>query len=143
MAKIILTGDGQSFELEDEIAKDDSLLTPVVKSMSPAYTNPIFRRETKGDVLTVHVSKQAGTKGGAIEVLSEAEESRGAVARTRERMDALARRRRLSVNRALEFYPEVEAAVAEATNELNIIRRALNVLSNSQSVSPGYVPEGF
>jgi hypothetical protein len=145
MAKIILTGDGQEIPVEDEIAKDDELLRSVVKSISPAYSNPTFRRETKaGGELVVHVSKQAGTKGaGAVEFLLAADASPGPVVLMRGRMDRLSKRRRLSVNAALSMEAEVSDAVAHASNDRRLVLRAVSVLYSCEGVPSRYVPEGF
>ncbi|PYS47399.1 MAG: hypothetical protein DMF68_16070 [Acidobacteria bacterium] len=144
MAKIILTGDGQSFDVEDEIAKDDGLLRSVVKSISPAYTTPIFRRETKGDILTVHVSKQAGTKGaGALDTLINAPETINPVEAMRERMDTLARKRRLSVKTAIKMEGEVRAAITASQVEQGITTRAISILLSSEGVASDYIPIGF
>lgn len=144
MAKVTLTGDGQSFDIEDEIAKDDELLRSVVKSVSPAYTNPVFRRETKDNVLTVHVSKQAGTKGaGALEVLINMPEEQTAVAAMRARMDTLARGRRLTIPAALALEPEVRAVVGAGHVEREILRTAVRQLLLSESVPSPVVPSGF
>lgn len=144
MAKIILTGDGQSFPLEDEIARDDDLLKSVVKSVSPAYTNPTFRRETKDGELIVHVSKQAGTKGGgALEVLIAAPEERGPVEIMRERMDKMARRRELTVDTALKMEREVRDALAAGHDERMLLIHAFNTMALSEQVEADYVPTGF
>lgn len=144
MATVILTGDGQSFPIEDEIARDDELLRQVVKSVSPAYTNPTFRRETKDNALIVHVSKQAGTKGaGALDALKAAPEQQTTLAVMRAHLDKLERGKRLTVDAALELEPQVRAAVAASHGEREILRRAVKKLLQSESVPSPFVPAGF
>jgi hypothetical protein len=144
MARIILTAEGQEFDLEDEVARDDELLRQWVKSVAPAYANPTFKRDTKAEVLTVSVSKQAGTKGYiALDVLDAAPEDRGPVAALRARMDSLAVRRRLTVRRAAEMEPEVLAAVETSEQYGKAVRLALDLLDDSGGVPASYVPEGF
>ena len=144
MAKVVLTGDGQSFDIEDEIAKDDELLRSVVKSVSPAYTNPTFRRETKEGVMAVHVSKQAGTKGaGAIDALKSLPEEQSPLVALRAQMDELARQGRLTIDSAFELEPQVREAVAASHSEREILRRAVRKLLSSETVPSPFVPTGF
>jgi hypothetical protein len=66
MAKVILTTDGQEFDIEDEIAADDDLLKSVLKSSYPQLGDPELKRENKNGLMTVRVTKRAGPKGSAV-----------------------------------------------------------------------------
>lgn len=65
--------DGQSFELEDEMAAKDDTLRAALKVAYPDAANATFERTggTEGKPLVVKVVKRAGTKGLA--AVSEAE----------------------------------------------------------------------
>lgn len=65
MAKIQMP-DNQSFELDDEMAKDDATLRAALKAAYPDAANATFERSggKDGKPLVVKVVKKAGTKGG-------------------------------------------------------------------------------
>jgi hypothetical protein len=64
MAKIVMP-DGQSFQLDDEIAQEDNSLRAALKVAYPDAANATFTREggKDGKQLVVKVAKKAGTKG--------------------------------------------------------------------------------
>lgn len=63
MALIKLPADGQEFELDDEIAKDDETLKRALTPVYPDAANATFQRSEKNGVMTITVVKRAGTKG--------------------------------------------------------------------------------
>lgn len=64
MATIILPANGQSLnDIPDYIASDDQLLRDMLVPMLPDLANATFERKEVNGVLTVTVSKRAGTKG--------------------------------------------------------------------------------
>ncbi len=63
MAQIILSGDGMTIDIEDEIAKSDELLKRALSPHYPDLANAFISREEKDGLLKVTVSKRAGPKG--------------------------------------------------------------------------------
>lgn len=63
MAQIILSGDGMTIDIEDEIAKSDELLKRALSPHYPDLANAFISREEKDGSLKVTVSKRAGPKG--------------------------------------------------------------------------------
>ncbi|HEX2913720.1 MAG TPA: hypothetical protein VH186_23145 [Chloroflexia bacterium] len=63
MAQIILSGDGMTIEIEDEIARSDDLLKRALSPHYPDLANAFISREEKDGLLKVTVSKRAGPKG--------------------------------------------------------------------------------
>lgn len=59
--------DGQSFEMEDNIAGTDDLLRDALRVAYPDAATAEFRRSTKGERKIVKVVKKAGTKGASFE----------------------------------------------------------------------------
>jgi hypothetical protein len=65
MAQIILSGDGQTIEVPDDIARSDELLKRALAPHYPDLANAKIIREEKDGLIKVTVSKQAGPKGCA------------------------------------------------------------------------------
>ncbi len=64
MATISLPANGQTLtDIPDYIASDDQLLRDLLSPTMPDLASATFERKTVGDLLTVTVSKKAGTKG--------------------------------------------------------------------------------
>jgi hypothetical protein len=63
MAQIILSGDGLTIEIEDEIARSDDLLKRALSPHYPDLANALISREEKEGILKVTVSRRAGPKG--------------------------------------------------------------------------------
>ncbi len=63
MAQIILSGDGLTIEIEDEIARSDDLLKRALSPHYPDLANALISREEKDGLLKVTVSRRAGPKG--------------------------------------------------------------------------------
>jgi hypothetical protein len=63
MAQIILSGDGVTIELEDEIARSDELLKRALSPHYPDVANALISRQEKDNLLKVTISKRAGSKG--------------------------------------------------------------------------------
>lgn len=65
MANISLPANGQTLtDIPDYIANDDQLLRDLLSPTMPDLANATFERKTTDGLLTVTVSKRAGTKGG-------------------------------------------------------------------------------
>jgi hypothetical protein len=63
MAQIILSGDGMTIEIEDEIARSDAMLKRALAPHYPDLANALITREEKDGLLKVTISKRAGPKG--------------------------------------------------------------------------------
>lgn len=55
--------DGQTFEIEDEIAKDDDLIRRALTPFYPGASNSTISRVMENDRLVIEVTKKAGSKG--------------------------------------------------------------------------------
>lgn len=64
MANVILTADGQTLEIDDEIAGKDDLLRKALAPSYPDIANADLKRSTVNGTMEVRVTKRAGTKGG-------------------------------------------------------------------------------
>lgn len=62
-AKVILSADGQSLDLDDSIAGDDTLLRQALVAFYPQMATAKIERTTVDGQMRVTVSKQAGPKG--------------------------------------------------------------------------------
>ncbi len=65
MAQIILSGDGISITIDDEIARSDDLLKRALAPHYPDLANAQITREEKDGRLKVTLSKRAGPKGNS------------------------------------------------------------------------------
>lgn len=63
MAKVILSAEGQTLDLPDEIAGDDTKLRQALVTYYPQLATAKIERITSEAGLQVTVSKQAGPKG--------------------------------------------------------------------------------
>ena len=148
MARIILTADGQEFDVEDEIAEDDDLLKSVLKSFSPQLGDPELKRERKGDVLTVRVTKRAGPKGSSavlVELLAEPEVENKGVTINR-RLDNL-RARPFGPKAFVASVTKLEGDILSALEAAKSDFKAVAETSGSLRAAPGehalFVPVGF
>jgi hypothetical protein len=67
MAQIILSGDGLTIEIPDEIAQNDDLLKRALAPHYPDLANALITREEQDGLLKVTLAKRAGPKGSAQE----------------------------------------------------------------------------
>jgi hypothetical protein len=63
MAKVILSAEGQTLDLPDDLASDDQKLRQALVAYYPQLATAKIERADRDGVMTVTVSKQAGPKG--------------------------------------------------------------------------------
>lgn len=61
--RAVLDIEGQQVEVPLDIARDDDKLRRTLSPLFPGAANARFERKEEGDMLTVRVIKQLGTKG--------------------------------------------------------------------------------
>jgi hypothetical protein len=141
MAKVKI--EGQTLELDDEIAQDDDLLRAALQPSWPDAKTAQFTRTKNGDTLTVQVTKKAGTKGNLIDALLTAKEGVN---------PAIAMSRRIAAMQAAgEIDPvwmealrtEMIAAADLAERYLNATQLTLRDLEAAPAVAGGEIPVGF
>lgn len=147
MAKVILTADGQEFDIEDEIAKDDDLLKSVLKSFAPQLGDPELKRESKDGVLTVRVTKRAGPKGSAvIEALAAAESYENPSVIVNRKIDLLREcpfGPKAFVARVMKMEGDIISALQTAKSDAEATSSAVKALYSATGEHASYVPVGF
>jgi hypothetical protein len=143
MARIKLPADGQEFDLEDEIAKDDETLRRALSPVYPDAANATFTRKTEGGVMTVTVAKRAGTKGGAADALLAAPEYASGTSRVEAKLAAMRERGPVTFAEIRAMGGEIEKAVAEDRGGWQAVRQALRSLSDAAPQASSSVPTGF
>lgn len=148
MATINLPANGQTLtDIPDYIASDDQLLRDLLSPTMPDLASATFERKTVGDLLTVVVSKKAGTKGYR-EMATIIEQFAAAapyenpayriaceIAAMQERGAAWAEVKAIS--------KQIDTALSAGRNEDNAISKAVAVLEESEAVALQTVPVGF
>lgn len=147
MAKVILTADGQEFDIEDEIAADDELLKSVLKSSYPQLGDPELKRETKGGVVTVRVTKRAGPKGSAVldELrAAEARENPGlTINRTLDDLRARPFGAKAFVVKVTGMERDILAALQVAKEDSKAVAASTGSLRDASGEHALFVPVGF
>lgn len=145
MAKIQMP-DNQSFELDDDIAKDDATLRAALKAAYPDAANATFERSggKDGKPLVVKVVKKAGTKGGGVipDLLAAPHYENEAVVMAR-RLDEMSSRRGLTWERAQGMSEEITAAAEAGAASLDSIATSRDVLARADAQASMVIPVGF
>ena len=145
MAKIQMP-DNQSFELDDEMAKDDATLRAALKAAYPDAANATFERSggKDGKPLVVKVVKKAGTKGSGIipDLLAAPAYENEAVAMAR-RLHEMSGRKTLTWERALGMSEEITAAAEAGAASLDSIATSREVLTQADAQTSMILPVGF
>lgn len=142
-AKVLI--EGQTIELDEEIAGDDETLRAALKPAWPDAANATFVRTTKDGVMTVKVVKKAGTKGTSAIVadLLLAPEQINPVLVMQRRLAQMESNRTVSHLQMLNLKPEIERAVEEGRAELGAVSGAKDALLEAQTEAGSCVPLGF
>ena len=143
MAKVVI--EGQTVELDEDIAKDDESLRAALKVAWPDAANATFTRETRDGNLTVKVIKKAGTKGGGVvhAALFEAPERINPALVMQRRLAGLDAGETSSHLQILALRTEIERAVRDGRAEIEAVSSAKRVLLQAQPEAGNCVPLGF
>lgn len=160
MAQIILSGDGMTIEIEDEIARSDDLLKRALSPHYPDLANALISREEKDGVLRVTVSKRAGPKGS-----NQADYSAGlnqVVLSLNEASDYLnpalalawqiysqyhsasnTGEQVLTLDNQLTLQNQISEAILEGEEEALQVKKAIDLLKTTPPAPSNRVPQGF
>lgn len=146
MAKIILTADGQEFEIEEEIAADDELLKSVLRSSNPALGDPEIKRETKNGQMIVRITKRAGPKGASpvLDAIAAAPEVLNPASSLQGRLDGMrAGGPQVFVAQVLKLEGDILSGLREAAADSRAVCATLERLRLSAGEPARSVPVGF
>lgn len=143
MAKIKLPADGQEFELDDEIAKDDATLRKALTPVYPDAATATFQRSQKDNVLTVTVIKKAGTKGGVIESLLKAPGYTNEVYAMKQKLAEMDSQSALTFDRIKEMEDEIEKALTSGEEASDQVAASMQVLVSAEPQASLSTPIGF
>ncbi len=160
MAQIILSGDGMTIEIEDEIARSDDLLKRALSPHYPDLANALISREEKDGVLKVTVSKRAGPKGSfqadgktstnrVVLALEEAPDYLNpalALAwqlRSRKVSGVSTGEDGLTLDEQLALQHQIKEAVREGEEQALQVKKALELLKAAPGMPSYRLPEGF
>ena len=139
--------EGQTIDLEDEIAESDDLLRAALQASWPDAKTATFtrsdKRKEKGGKLVVTVTKKAGTKGALIEALFAAPETINPAIEMSRRISRLQHAGEIGPTLIAKLMPEISAAVALGARDLSAGAAALRDLSKAPSVASEELPLGF
>ena len=143
MAKIQMP-DNQSFELDDSIAGDDSLLRGALAAAYPDAANATFERSggKDGKPLVVKVTKKAGTKGAhavIADLLAAPEYVNPAVA-MQQKIGAMGDVSHLEM---LAMKSEIETAVERGGADLRYGYDVEKALIDTPAIAGNSIPRGF
>jgi hypothetical protein len=141
MAKVKI--EGQTLELDDEIAQDDDLLRAALQPSWPDAKTAQFTRTKNGDTLTVQVTKKAGTKGNLIDALLTAKEGVNPAIAMSRRIAEMQAAGELGPERIAELTPEIGAAADLAERDLRAASVTRNDLFEAAPIPSSTIPMGF
>ena len=131
--------DGQSFELDDSIAGDDSLLREALRAAYPDAANATFDRKTNG---VVKVVKKAGDKGGVVaELLATPEQLNPAIV-MQQRVAQIQAQPNATLT-LLRMAGEIERAVELGRAEIGDVEKAQKVLRKAEPQAGSFILVGF
>lgn len=160
MAQIILSGDGMTIEIDDEIARSDELLKRALAPHYPDLANALITREEKDGLLKVTVSKRAGPKGydhanekgqanPIISTLEEAPEHLNPALALAWQLTHLnpfgdgENGSGLTLEERLALQKVIADATLEGEAEAALLEKAVELLKAVQSIPANQVPKGF
>lgn len=137
--------DNQEFELDDDIAKDDSLLRGALKAAYPDAANATFERTggKDGKSLVVKVVKKAGTKGSVLADLLGAPETINPAIVMQQRLAELESAGELDHARLLALRDEIKKSVIDGREEIQKVNSSLETLSLATVEAGQKIPLGF
>jgi hypothetical protein len=164
MAQIILSGDGMTINIDDEIARSDELLKRALSPHYPDLANALISRDEKDGLLKVTVSKRAGPKGSYPFEPGRVDRGNTVVLALEEVPPHLNPALALAwhlysrspfaaspgegegeqpLEMLLALQEEIEQAISEGESEASEIKRAVELLKIAPSVPSRRIPEGF
>ncbi len=160
MAQIILSGDGLTIEIEDEIARSDELLKWALSPHYPDLANALISREEKEGVLIVTVSKRAGPKGSyqadmaqrvnpvvlALEEASAYLNPALALAwqlYSQASSNSHSNGNDLALEEQLALQAEISQAILEGEAEAAEVQKTVDLLKTAPNVPSCWLPKGF
>lgn len=143
----IVSIEGQSIPMPEEVAADDNKLKAALSPYFPGAANAkIMRSEAKDDSVTVTVIKQAGTKGAEciLDRLIRLPESRNPVAELYERLaDIDAHLVGYSPEEMLALDGEISEAQTKGGEQHDAMGKTFRLLMKADSQPSQELPEGF
>lgn len=153
MAKVILSAEGQTLDLPDNIAGDDSLLRQALVPYYPHLATAKITRVEDGGELRVTVAKQAGPKGARRRALTGSAFVDGLVAAPEHINPAvelcadLARNGtapdQLPLGEAVLLGAVIDATIEAGTREMERARDMFEALRKAAPVPATTTPTGF
>jgi len=144
MATVILLHDGQTFPLDDEIARDDAMLRQALAPFYSDLANAEVARETVNGQMIVKVSRRAGPKGsGSLAALKSAPETINPAVIMQHRLMTLEQNGQLGVEHLLLLQAEIARAAAAGELHLKEVEQTLKALRACQARPGRTLPLGF
>lgn len=136
--------EGQEFEMEEDIAGDDSTLKSALTPYFPGASNAKIMRSTpKDDLVTVTVIKQAGTKGArqndgkegpedqVLRKLIESREGMNPVYEINRNMETKTLNQ-MSIEELIDLDKQIEKAIDEGRQERDSVHATMKLLINTE-----------
>lgn len=145
--KYIVSIEGQSIPMPEEVAGDDAKIKAMLSPYFPGAANSkIMRSEAKDDTITITVIKQAGTKGAAsiLDKLTSAKEQQNPVVEMYQGMaDVDEHLVGYSTERLMELDESIEQTIKAGIHEQKDISITLSFLKQSPARPSLCLVEGF
>ncbi len=142
--KYLISIEGQSIELPEEIAGDDTKLKAALSPFFPGAANAkIMRNPEKEGVINITVIKQAGTKGyDPLAKLFKAKESTNPVVELYQEITT-ATVNQLPAEQLMRLDARIEKVVTEGEKQADAITRTRELLIGAEPKPSLVVPAGF
>jgi len=142
--KYLISIEGQTIELPEEIAGDDAKLKAALSPFFPGAANAkIMRNPEKEGVINITVIKQAGTKGaGHLAKLIKARESTNPVVELHQEVTT-ATVNQLPAEQLMRLDARIEKVVSEGEKQHQAINRTRDLLMEADPKPSLVVPAGF
>ena len=140
----IISIEGQTIPVPEEIGKDDSAVKKALAPFYPQVANAMITRTTKDDTITVNVVKQAGTKGGysVFDVLSSCPGGQNPAIELYRELYSLMESD-MDPEKLLELDACLEQAIKEGEAEAEQVSKARERLRKARAFLSSLVVEGF
>lgn len=145
MPTLIKMPDGQSFELDDAIAADDTILRDALRAAYPDAATADLKRTEQNGQKVVTVVKKAGTKGGldtVVEALAAAKSFTNPAVAMHQRVTIVLQQPD-SVQTILTMRAEIEQAVEAGDKAVRQVKAALGLLCRADPIASSTIPTGF
>jgi len=144
MANYVVTIEGQTIPVPEEVGKDDTMVRAALAPFFPDVANALITRKTEGETVTVNVVKKAGSKGATplelIEALRGAQPGQNPAVKLYMEVMSLGN---LDPVELLRMEGRIQKALESGLTQGEQVQAALALLRKAQAQPAGIVPVGF